>query len=137
MRTVTETINGASVVTEIWMYRGDDEVIVVPLFSGSGESRTPYEMQSGDTVTLTVRETPSEESPVLLQITSAPGSNRIPIRHEDTAELAPGQYSADIQLLTADGMRKTVWPDFDPSGSNLYVGLNLKNFVIIPEVTTL
>lgn len=115
----------------IWLIRGDDESLEVELTVGDN---TPYEMQPGDILTLTVREVPSKDSAVMLQIDSAPGVNRIVIRHEDTAELEYGRYSADIQLLTADGLRKTVWPPLTASASRTRAG-NLKNFNLVSEVT--
>lgn len=119
---------------KIYMVRGDDEVLDVTLTLDDGE--TPYEMQSGDVLTLTVRREPSQDSEVLMQIPGAPGSTRIPIRHEDTAQLEYGAYSADIQLYTADGLRKTVWPVLEASRQRLKAG-NLKNFNIASEVTML
>ena len=85
-------------------------------------------------LTLTVRAVPSAESAVLMDIDSLPGSRRIVFRHEDTAELAVGRYSADVQLTTADGKRFTVWPTI--AGSGRYVVKSFNNFVIMPEVTT-
>lgn len=115
----------------IWLVRGDDEAPEVDLTVGDGEH---YEMQPGDILTLTVRESPARESAILLQIDSAPGVNRIVIRHEDTAELEYGRYSADIQLHTADGLRKTVWPPLEPDVSRTRT-INLKNFNLVSEVT--
>lgn len=111
---------------KIYMVRGDDEVLQVALEG--------YEMASGDTLTLTVRELPSNESKVLLSSTSAPGSNRIVIRHADTTEVPVGAYSADVQLLTADGLRRTVWPTniTDPTRQR---AANMKNFILVSEVT--
>lgn len=119
---------------KIYMVRGDDEALDVTLTLDDGE--TVYELQPGDVLTLTVRETPSQDSEVLLQISGAPGSARIPIRHEDTAQLEYGEYSADMQLRTADGIRKTVWPVLEASRQRLRAG-NLKNFNIASEVTML
>ena len=92
-------------------------------------------MQPEDELTLTVRALPSADSPALIQIDALPGSNRIVFRHEDTAELDVGRYSADVQLTTAEGKRYTVWPTI--TGSGRYVVKNLNNFVIMPEVTTI
>ena len=111
---------------KIYMVRGDDEVLAVALDG--------YEMAAGDMLTLTVRETPTADSQVLLQISGAPGSNRIVISHADTAEAAYGAYSADVQLLTADGLRKTVWPTNITDPSRLRAA-NMKNFMIVNEVT--
>lgn len=118
---------------KMWMTRGDDETISVDITKSTGE---PYAMQAGDVITLTVRAAPAQDSPVLLQVQSAPGSNRIIIRHEDTAELEYGAYSADIQLTTAEGLRKTIWPPEEANASRLRSG-NLKNFNLMSEVTAL
>ena len=114
----------------IYLTRGDDAVIDVQLTIQDGGA---YEMQPGDTVTLTVRELPKEESEIILDSSSAPGSNRIIINSADTENAEVGQYSADIELLTEDGKRYTVWPDLE--GSGRYKTGNMKNFVIMPEVT--
>lgn len=110
--------------------RGDDAVMEI---TAADESGTEYETQPGDVYTLTVRELPSRESAVLLEIPGAPGSNRIPIRHEDTADLQVGRYSADVQLTTADGRRQTIWPEL--TGSARYKEKAFRNFILMPEVT--
>lgn len=114
----------------IYLTRGDDAVIDVNLNNLEGEA---YVMQPGDTLTLTVREKPEENSKPVFAAVSAPGSGRIIISSKDTAEADPGQYSADIQLTTQDEKRYTVWPDLE--GSARYKTNNMKNFVIMPEVT--
>lgn len=119
---------------KIYMVRGDDEALDVSLTLDDGE--TPYELQPEDVLTLTVRRETSQDSEVLLQISGVPGGARIPILHEDTAQLEYGEYSADIQLRTADGLRKTVWPVLEASRQRLRAG-NLKNFNIASEVTML
>lgn len=111
---------------KIYMVRGDDEVLAVALDG--------YEMGEADTLTLTVRELPSADSKVLLAITSAPGSDRIVISHADTAEVAYGAYSADVQLMTAEGLRRTVWPTNITENSRQRVA-NMKNFMLVSEVT--
>ena len=116
----------------IYLTKGDDAVLEVS--SIAAEDGSQYEMQSGDVLTLTVRALPSALVPVMMQIDSLPGEVRIVLRHEDTAELDVGRYSADVQLSTADGKRYTVWPAI--TGSGRYVVKNLNNFVIMPEVTT-
>lgn len=118
---------------KMWMTRGDDEAIEIAITTTDGQ---PYAIQPGDVLTFTVRSAPSQDSPVLLQVQSVPGDNRIIIRHEDTAELDYGAYSADIQLTTAAGLRKTVWPPESASASRLRAG-NLKNFNLMSEVTAL
>ena len=116
----------------IYLTKGDDAALEVS--SIAAEDGSEYSMQAGDVLTLTVRALPSADSPALIQIDSLPGVNRIVLRHEDTAELNVGRYSADVQLTTADGKRYTVWPTI--TGSGRYVVKNLNNFVIMPEVTT-
>lgn len=137
IRTQTDIVNGRETVTAIWLVRGDDERIDVPLYVAKNDELIPYEMQPGDTVTLTVRKEPDADSPILLQITGAPGQTVIPIRHADTKNLPLGRYSADIQLLTADGLRKTVWPDFEAGSSNRWKVRNTRNFYLVSEVTML
>ena len=116
--------------SSISITRGDDGYIdAVPKLDDESE----YPMQDGDSVVLTVREKPTVESPVLLQVRSAAGSTRIVLRGADTAELTPGRYSADLQLDTADGKHYTFWPTL--AGSYRYTVRNYQNFVIMPEVT--
>ena len=119
---------------KIYMVRGDDEALDVSLTLDDGE--TAYALQPGDVLTLTVRKKPSRESEIMMQISGAPGSSRIPIRHEDTKDMEYGAYSADIQLNTADGIRKTVWPALETSNRRLTAAA-LKNFNIASEVTML
>lgn len=118
----------------IYLTKGDDAALEVSSITTDGG--VEYALQETDVLTLTVRVLPSAESPVLIQIDSLPGSNRIVLRHDDTAELNVGRYSADVQLTTADGKRYTIWPSV--SGSGRYVVKNFNNFnnfVIMPEVT--
>lgn len=120
---------------KIYMVRGDDEELDVVPTNADG---TDYEMQPEDVLTLTVRSKPEADSPPLLQISSLPGSTRIVIRHEDTAEMSYGPYSADVQLMTGDGRRKTVWPDMDTgSASTRFSAQNMRNFNLASEVTML
>lgn len=114
----------------ICITRGDDGVLEITATDQNGEA---YTMQEGDVLTLTVHELPSRNSVILLEIPSVPGSNRIPIRHEDTADAEVGRYSADVQLSTADGRRQTIWPDL--TGSAQYKEKAFRNFIIMPEVT--
>ena len=109
--------------------RGDDAVLEVDIHTSAGED---YQMDPGDTLTLTVRALPSDRLPVLLALTSAPGSNRLVLRGADTADLAPGKYSCDIQLEGADGKRHTVFPG---PGLAAMEYRNWENFIIVPEVT--
>jgi len=116
---------------KIYLVRGDDEVLEVNV-SSDGEA---VQLAEGDTLTLTVRELPSKESREILRVTSAPGSNRIIINHSDTADAEYGEYSADVQLMTADGRRRTVWPVIDENNIPKAEAKNWKNFILLPEVT--
>lgn len=109
--------------------RGDDAVIEAAIHTSTGQD---YQMASGDTLTMTVRALPSAYQPVLLSLTAAPGSNRLVLRGADTAGIAPGKYSCDIQLNCEGGGRYTVLPSSD----NGPVGFgNWENFIVLPEVT--
>lgn len=114
----------------IYITRGDDAVLEI---TATDQNGAPYEMQEGDMLTLTVRDLPSKNSIVLLQISSVPGSGRIPLRHADTADKEVGRYSADVQLTTADGRRQTIWPELE--GSARYKEKAFNNFILMPEVT--
>ena len=116
----------------IYLTKGDDAVLEVS--SITAEDGSAYELQAADVLTLTVRSMPTALMPALIQIDALPGSNRIVLRHEDTAELDVGRYSADVQLTTAAGKRHTVWPTL--SGNLRYETKSFNNFVIMPEVTT-
>ena len=116
----------------IYLTKGDDAVLEVSSITAADGSE--YALQETDVLTLTVRSLPTFQSPVRFQIDALPGSKRIVIRHEDTAELDVGRYSADVQLTTAEGKRFTVWPEI--VGSGRYVIKNFNNFIIMPEVTS-
>lgn len=115
----------------IYIVRGDDEGFDVNLSAGT----EVISIGEVEVMTLTVRKEPDEESPIVFETTTAPGSNHVVIRHEDTADAEYGEYSADIQLTTANGERKTVWPVVDEDNIPKARSANLKNFVILPEVT--
>ena len=109
--------------------RGDDAVLTVPLTTDEGEA---YAMSEEEVLTFGVRELPDEGSTVLMEIQSAPGSNDISIAHADTEALAPGFYSAEVQLMTRDGQRVTVWPKL--TGSARTSLANRRNFCLMTEV---
>lgn len=107
--------------------RGDCGIIQVAIDMG-GEA---YEMTAEDTIELTVREKPTSESPVILHKVSAAGTAQIVLHTEDT-KIAPGQYTADVQLNHGD-CRYTIWPEIDPTKG--YKIKNRKNFIVTAEVT--
>ena len=116
----------------IYITKGDDAVLEIE--SIASQDGSEYALQETDVLTLSVRAMPTELLPVLIQIDALPGSGRIVIGHDDTADLDVGRYSADVQLTTAEGKRYTIWPSI--KGDNRYSIKNLNNFVIMPEVTT-
>lgn len=116
---------------KIYMVRGDDDGINVVVMGADGE----ITLNADETLTLTVRELPDKGSPIIFQTTSAPGSNRVIIVNADTKDAEFGYYSADIQMMTSEGLRKTVWPVIDENNIPRPVVRNLKNFIILPEVT--
>ncbi len=108
--------------------RGDCGIIQVTIDMGDDSE---YEMAEEDTIELTVREKPTSESPVILHKVGAAGIAQIVLHAEDT-QIAPGRYTADIQLNHGD-CRYTVWPEIDPTKD--YKVKNRKNFIIGAEVT--
>lgn len=114
---------------KIYITKGDDAVIDVDI---TIDGRA-YPMQEGDRLTLTVRARPEADSPVLLETTGATGDTQLALSHEKTAQMEVGQYSADIQLTTAEGKRITLWPT--PEGPARRSTSNSRSFNVMPEVT--
>lgn len=115
---------------KINLTRGDDAVIEVPLQNIDEEE---YILGEDEYLIFDVRAVPREDSELLVHIVSNPGSNRIVFTHEDTASLESGQYSAEIQMMTSDGKRVTIWPK--PTGKfKIKDTANRKNFILMPEV---
>ena len=110
--------------------RGDYRTLEVTIIDDRGQ---PYEMQEGDFLMLSVRETPEESSPLLVQIHSA--TNILTFTPPDTSGVEPGQYSSDIQLTTADGKINTLWEYVPVDQRSRGKVKNWKNFIILPEVT--
>jgi hypothetical protein len=108
---------------------GDDASLVIGLVDDDG---LPYEMGEEEYLIFSVREKPSEESELLIEIQSDLGSNEIDISHENTVNLSPGFYSAEVQLMTADSKRITVWPKL--TGNSRTAASNRKNFCLMTEV---
>lgn len=108
---------------------GDDGEITISLASDTGD---PYTMASDEYLIFNVREKPTEDSELLIDIRSENGSNDIVISHNDTVNLEPGYYSAEVQLMANDGKRITVWPKLE--GNNKTSKSNRKNFCLMTEV---
>jgi len=109
--------------------RGDDAVLTVPLYSTDGSE---YNLGSNEYLIFGLREKPIKESELLLEIQSTPGENVIKFRHDDTKDMPVGFYSAEIQLMTDDEQRVTVWPKL--TGNNRTSTSNRKNFCLMTEV---
>ena len=114
----------------IYLTRGDHAEIYVDILNEANEA---YIVRPGDCLTLTVREEPDLNSPVLYEVKGESGSPCVVIPTGATSEMIVGEYSADIQIETADGRVFTVWPSLD--GKNRTRVRNFKNFNIMPEVT--
>lgn len=110
---------------------GDDAVLTVPLKDAEAH---PYTMDPREYLIFALKETPTDESPVLLEINSESGSNQINFTHNDTKDLDVGFYSAEVQLMTVDGQRVTVWPKLE--GNNRTSKSNRRNFCLMTEVVT-
>lgn len=109
--------------------RGDDAVMACPITAPDG---TEYTLDVDEYLIFGVRELPDEESEVMFEIQSAAGTNEIRIAHNDTVDMEPGFYSAEIQLMTQDGQRVTVWPKL--TGNARTSLTNRRNFCLMTEV---
>ena len=124
---ITENREGSEVIN---LTRGDDAVIEFPM---ENEYEEEYELGETEYLVFSVRVLPREDSELLLSIESVPGSSRIVFSHEDTASLEVGQYSAEVQMITSDNKRITIWPR--PYGKfKIKDTANRKNFILMPEV---
>ena len=124
---ITENRDGSRIIN---LTRGDDAVIEVPLYNDDKEE---YVLGETEFLIFSVRVLPREDSDLLVNIVSVPGSNRIVIGHHDTKDLDVGFYSAEVQLMTSDNKRITVWPK--PVGKfKIKDTANRKNFILMPEV---
>lgn len=110
----------------MYINRGDDAVFNVIIKDDKGQN---YEMVAGETLTMTVRELPTEDSEILMQIVSE--SNAFKIKHVDTCNIPIGKYSFDVQLNDRYGDIHTVFPILNSHGKIK----NWKNFIVDPEVT--
>ena len=103
----------------IKMTKGDSASLKVDLKKSNGSS---YTMQSGDTLTMTVRK--SVKSEVLMQVIS--DKSTIYISPSDSKKLTVGNCVYDIELKTASGDVFTII-GLDDSGA--------KNMTVYAEVT--
>lgn len=101
----------------IRLTRGDTAILKVEIRNGvSGES---YPMRPDDTLTLTVKQTVRDCTPVLRKRVT--GTGQFHIEPEDTACLAFRRYKYDVELKTAAG--------------DVFTVIGPAAFEILPEVT--
>ena len=93
---------------------------------------TEYTLKPGDGLIFTVRAKPSEDSPILIQMTT--NTTEFTFTPADTKNLKPGRYSADVELITASGLTFTIWPKKKKSKIQPSYA-NFENFWLWPEVT--
>lgn len=103
---------------QIKITKGDSGSLRVCLEMTNGET---YEMNSGDTLTLTVKRKPGAEK--LVEIVST--NNILKFNPSDTKDLDIGAYCFDIELKTSDDVFTVVGPDEDL----------LTNMTVLPEIT--
>ena len=108
---------------------GDDASIEINLTTDDGNA---YEMGDNEYLILNVREKATEDSPLLIDLRSELGSNEIVFSHDDTKDLSPGFYSAEVQFMGEDGTRITVWPKMEGNGKISQA--NRKSFCLMSEV---
>lgn len=108
---------------------GDDATLEIPLKTEDGEN---YEMGENEYLIFSVREKPTEDSLLLIEKESDKGSNEIVLSHSDTSGMSTGFYSAEVQLMTEDGKRITVWPKL--VGNERTSSANRRNFCLMTEV---
>ena len=112
----------------LYFARGTCGAIDVTLY----EDGSPLEMGADDYLVLTVRETASESSPVLLRLVGQYGKTSLGLHEADTM-LPVGKYSADVRLyrkLDAGYCTFSVWGVTEDDSREK----NLKNFVILAGV---
>lgn len=108
---------------------GDDASIEINLTTDDGAK---YNMGNNEYLIFNVREKASEQSPLLIDLRSDLGSNEIIFSHDDTKDLSPGYYSAEVQFMGEDGKRITVWPKQEGNAKTSQA--NRKNFCLMSEV---
>lgn len=100
--------------------KGDSASISVDLTDATGDV---YDMDSGDTLTMSVRKRISDE--VIMTVTST--STTLSLRPSDTSSLEVGGCFYDIQLETATGAIYTVVGPTSAANPNM---------IVYPEVTS-
>ena len=109
--------------------RGDDADLEIELITDEGDK---FELGEDEYLIFGVKEFPTAASELLLEIRSEPGSAIFRFTHADTADMEVGFYSCEVQLMTCDGQRVTVWPTLT-GAKRTSVG-NRRNFCLMSEV---
>lgn len=112
--------------------RGDDATMLVPICGIDGNL---FVIGPEDYLIFGARTAPAGAGKSVLEIVGEPGESCINFTHADTADLEPGFYSAEIQLMLKDGQRVTIWPKL--TGNRRVSEDNWCNFCIMREVVTL
>ena len=103
----------------IFLTRGDSAHLEVRIVNDvTGEE---YDMQPGDTLILTVRESTIGQAPVLVQKVLT-GTRDFYLSPDDTKKLRVATYKYDVELHT---------------GSDVYTVIQCSEFKLLPEVTVL
>lgn len=76
----------------------------------SDEDKTPYELQDGDVLVFTLRETAKTDSPTGYTLQKTFSDYQITLTPSDTESLSYGNYVYDVQLTLADGTVNTIIP---------------------------
>lgn len=84
--------------------RGDTARLTVPITNETDDST--YEVQDGDTLTMTVKKSCNDETPSFQKVVT--GANTFHIEPKDTADMSFGKYKYDVELVTAAGDVHTV-----------------------------
>jgi len=92
--------------SNIKMTRGDTVYLTIPLKLSTGAEA--YEMQPGDTLTLSVKRCTRDDEYLLQKVVD--GDNTIHIEPIDTSSLPFGKFKYDVELVTSDGDVFTVIP---------------------------
>lgn len=89
----------------IKLTRGDTARLTVSVTDGSGE---PYEIQNGDTLTLSLKKNVKEVDSLMTK--TIKGTDMFHIKPDDTSGLNFGTYIYDVQLTTVNNDVYTVIP---------------------------
>lgn len=86
----------------ISMTRGDDVAVHININEVAADgTKTPYTLEEGDTLTLTIKHnSDADDSPVIQKVFT---TQDLLIEHDDTKDLEYGLYLYDVVLTSSDG----------------------------------